>query len=143
MRFGLQGPSVLTFTDKGAAPNYNLFARNADWGWLDSLDIAGWVPKSKRGVVAGVGLKNTKSGYQYVVGLKNDAAQYWTTASGSWRISGVLPGTYTLTVYKNELEVHTSSVTVKAGGTVAKNTITCVDPQDTTAIWRIGDWDGE
>ncbi|KAK7191589.1 hypothetical protein DPSP01_004802 [Paraphaeosphaeria sporulosa] len=142
MRFGLQGPSVLTFTDNGAAPNANLFARKADWGWFDSLEIAGWVPQSKRGAVAGVGLSNMKSGYQYVVGLKNDAAQYWTITTGAWRISGVLPGTYTLTVYKSELEVHTESVTVTAGGTVTKNTIACVDPQDTTAIWRIGDWDG-
>jgi rhamnogalacturonan endolyase len=143
MRLGLQGPSVLTFTDNGAAPSANLFARKADWGWFDGLEIAGWVPQSKRGAVAGVGLSNMKSGYQYVVGLKNNAAQYWTTASGAWRISGVLPGTYTLTVYKSELEVHTSSVVVTAGGTVTKNTITCVDPQDTTAMWRIGDWDGK
>ncbi|KAJ4345747.1 uncharacterized protein N0V89_011882 [Didymosphaeria variabile] len=143
MRFGLQGPSVLTFTDNGAAPNANLFARKADNSWFDSLEIAGWVPNSKRGAVSGVGFSNVKSNYQYVVGLKNDAAQYWTTAgTGAWKISGVLPGTYTLTVYKSELEVHTSSVTVTAGGTVTKNTITCVDPQDTTAIWRIGDWDG-
>jgi rhamnogalacturonan endolyase len=143
MRLGLQGPSVLTFTDNGAAPNANLFARKADWGWLDSLEISGWVPQSKRGAVAGVGLSNMKSGYQYVVGLKNNAAQYWTTTTGAWRISGVLPGTYILTVYKSELEVHTSSVVVTAGSTATKNTITCVDPQDTTAMWRIGDWDGK
>lgn len=142
MRLGLQGPSVLHFTDNGAAPNANLFARKADWSWFDSLDIAGWVPSSGRGAVAGVGISNMKSGYQYVVGLKNDAAQYWTTATGAYRIDGVLPGTYTLTVYKAELEVHTSSITITAGTTTAKNTITCVDPQDTTAIWRIGNWDG-
>lgn len=44
-----------------------------------------------------------KSGYSYVVGLKNDAAQYWTTAAssgGAWRINKVLPGTYTLNVFK-------------------------------------------
>lgn len=39
MRFGLQGPSVLTFTD-GAAPNSNLFARNADWTWIDGLGVS-------------------------------------------------------------------------------------------------------
>ena len=101
MRLGLQGPSVLHFTDGGAAPNANLFARRADWSWFDTLEIDGWVPASRRGAVAGVGLANVKSGFQYVVGLKNDQAQYWTIAgSGSWRIEGVLPGTYTLTVYK-------------------------------------------
>ncbi|KAF2686949.1 polysaccharide lyase family 4 protein [Lentithecium fluviatile CBS 122367] len=142
MRLGLQGPSVLHFTDNGAAPNSNLFARKADWGWMDSLEIDDWVPASGRGAIAGVGLANMKSGFQYVVALKNDAAQYWNVATGAWRIDGVLPGTYTLTVYKGELEVHTSSVTITAGATTAKNTITCSDPEDTPAIWRIGTWDG-
>ncbi|KAH7113251.1 Rhamnogalacturonase B, N-terminal-domain-containing protein [Dendryphion nanum] len=145
LRLGLQGPSVLHFTDNGAAPNSNLFARKADLGWFDGLEIDGWVPSSKRGAVAGVGLTNMKSGYSYVVGLKSDTAQYWATAAqsgGAWRVAGVLPGTYTLTVYKSELEVHTSTVTITAGSTATKNTITCADPQDTTAIWRIGDWDG-
>ena len=101
MRFGLQGPSVLHFTDSGAAPSNALFARNANWDWMDSLGIDGWVPASQRGAVAGVGLANVKSGYQYVVGLKSAQAQYWTIASsGSWRISKILPGSYTLTVYK-------------------------------------------
>lgn len=143
-RFGLQGPSVLAFTD-GATPNGALFARNADWSWFDTLGIDGWVPSSGRGAVAGVGLSNMKSGISYTVGLSNTNAQYWATAAtsgGAWKISKALPGTYTLTVYKDELEVHTSSVTIKAGSTTALNTIACVDPSDTTAIWRIGDWDG-
>ncbi|KAI8931063.1 hypothetical protein NX059_012074 [Plenodomus lindquistii] len=142
MRFGLQGPSVLHFTDNGAAPNSNLFARNANWGWFDTLEIDGWVPASKRGAVSGVGIANMKSGYQYVVGLKSAQAQYWTTASGAWKIDGVLPGSYTLTLYKGELEVHTSTVAITAGSTVARNTITPNDPADATAIWRIGEWDG-
>lgn len=100
MRLGLQGPSVLHFTTGGAAPNANLFARKADWGWFDTLGIDGWVSASWRGAVAGVGLANMKSGFQYVVGLKSDSAQYWTVATGAWRIDKVLPGTYTLTVYK-------------------------------------------
>jgi rhamnogalacturonan endolyase len=86
-----------------------------------------------------------KSGYTYVVGLSNSNAQYWGTAAssgGAWSIYGVLPGTYTLTVYKSELEVATQSITITAGAGTAVHTITCVDPQDTTAIWRIGDWDG-
>ncbi|KAF2623804.1 polysaccharide lyase family 4 protein [Macroventuria anomochaeta] len=144
MRFGLQGPSVLHFTDGGAAPNANLFARKADWSWFDNLGIDGWVPASRRGVVAGIGLANMKNGQQYVVGLKSDAAQYWATAgaNGAWRIDKVLPGTYTLNVYKSELEVHTSTVTISAGSTTIKNTITCADPQDAAVVWRIGEWDG-
>ncbi|KAF2635580.1 rhamnogalacturonan lyase [Massarina eburnea CBS 473.64] len=142
MRLGLQGPSILHFTDAGAAPNSNLFARKADWSWMDSLEIDGWVSSSGRGAVSGVGISNMKSGYQYVAALKNDDNQYWSVATGAWKITGVIPGTYTLTIYKAELEVHTSSVTVTAGATTARNTITCSDPEDTPAIWRIGAWDG-
>ncbi|KAH6657809.1 rhamnogalacturonan lyase [Truncatella angustata] len=143
-RFGLQGPSVLAFTD-GGAPNAGLFARKADWSWFDTLGIDGWVPSSKRGRVSGVGLSNMKSGYTYVVGLSNTDAQYWGTASssgGAWSITDVLPGTYTMTVYKSELEVYKGSVTITAGAGTAVNTLTCDDPTDKTAIWRIGEWDG-
>lgn len=86
-----------------------------------------------------------KSGYTYVVGLSNSAAQYWGTAAssgGAWSITGVLPGIYTLKVYKSELEVYTDSVTIAAGAGAAVHTVTCVDPADDTAIWRIGEWDG-
>lgn len=93
-----------------------------------------------------MGLSNTKSGYTYVVGFANDEAQYWGTAdstsSYAWSIYNVLPGTYTLTVYKEELEVYTGSVTITAGAGTAVHTIACDDPEDDTAIWRIGDWDG-
>ncbi|KAH8682255.1 rhamnogalacturonan lyase [Xylariales sp. PMI_506] len=143
-RFGLQGPSVLAFTD-GGTPNSALFARNADWSWFDTLGIDGWVTASGRGYAAGVGLSNMKSGYTYVVGLSNSEAQYWGTAAastGAWEITGILPGTYTLTVYKSELEVATSSITITAGAGLAVHSITCVDPEDDVAIWRIGDWDG-
>ncbi|POS72178.1 rhamnogalacturonan lyase [Diaporthe helianthi] len=143
-RFGLQGPSVLSFTD-GSGPNTALFARNADWGWFDNLGIDGWVPASRRGAVAGVGLSNMKSGRTYTVGLSNANAQYWTTAAssgGAWQINKALPGTYTLTVYKDELEVYTGSATITAGGKAALNTISLVDPSDRATIWRIGDWDG-
>lgn len=93
-----------------------------------------------------MGLSNTKSGYTYVVGLSNDDAQYWGTADASnsyaWKVTNALPGTYALTVYKGELEVYTSSVAITAGAGTAVHTITCDDPEDDTAIWRIGDWDG-
>ncbi|KAI0020748.1 rhamnogalacturonan lyase [Xylariomycetidae sp. FL0641] len=142
-RFGLQGPSVLSFTN-GETPNSALFARKADWGWFDNLGIEGWVPASQRGYASGVGLSNMKKGHTYVVGLSNNDAQYWGTAgsTGAWRIDKVLPGTYTLTVYKSELEVATSSVTITAGAGTAVHTIACADPEDAAALWRIGEWDG-
>lgn len=62
--------------------------------------------------------------------LVNDAAQYWGTADASnsyaWGIYNVLPGTYTLTVYKTELEVYTGSVVITAGAGTAVHTIACV-----------------
>ncbi|KAH8899774.1 hypothetical protein GQ53DRAFT_835826 [Thozetella sp. PMI_491] len=143
-RFGLQGPSVLSFTN-GEAPNSNLFARKADWGWFDTLGIKGWVPASGRGAAAGVGLANMKSGFDYTVTLTNSDAQYWGAAAagtGAWSIANALPGTYTVTVYKGELAVGTSTVEITAGGKAALHTITCVDPSDAAAIWRIGEWDG-
>lgn len=167
MRVGLQGPTVLSFTD-GGAPNSNLFARNADWTWVDDLGVSslqlaslkiihfvaltltisqldGWTKWGDRGYAAGVGIANMKSGYTYTVGLSNTNAQYWGTAAssgGAWSIKKVIPGTYTLTVYKDELEVYTGSVTVNKGVGTAVNTITPTDPADDAAIWRIGEWDG-
>ncbi|KAI5837618.1 Rhamnogalacturonase B, N-terminal-domain-containing protein [Morchella snyderi] len=144
-RWGLQGPYVLSFTT-GGTPNSALFARNADWSWFDTLGITGWVADSARGAVAGVGIANMKSGYTYVVALSNTNYQYWGTAAssgGAWSIKRVVPGTYTLSVYKGEYAVYTTSVTISAGSTLALNTITPnLDPSDVTAIWRIGDWDG-
>jgi rhamnogalacturonan endolyase len=52
-------------------------------------------------------------------------------------------GTYTMTVYKNELAVYTEQVTVTAGAPTTLNTRTInADPSDAVAVWRIGDWDG-
>lgn len=137
----MQGPYVLSFTD-GGAPNTALFARNADWSWFDTLGIKGWVADSARGSVSGAGIANMKNGYAYTVALSSTDYQYWGTAAesgGAYTIKRVVPGTYTLTVYKGEYGVYTTSVTVNAGsatelGTVMPNS----DPSDVTAIWRIG-----
>ncbi|KAI5779608.1 Rhamnogalacturonase B, N-terminal-domain-containing protein [Geopyxis carbonaria] len=144
-RWGLQGPYVLAFTT-GGTPNTALFARNADWSWFDTLGLSGWVADSARGYVAGVGIANMKSGYTYTAALSNTAYQFWGTAAastGAWTIKRVVPGTYTLSIYKGEYAVHTQSVTVSAGAATALNTITPAgDPDDVTAIWRIGAFDG-
>lgn len=143
-RFGLHGPYVLAFTD-GGAPASSLFHDAIDTSWVDGLGLTGWIGKSGRGTVAGVGLAGTVSGYAYTVGFANSAAQYWAKAAadtGYFLCPGMLPGTYTLTVYKGELAVHTASVTVTAGATTALHTLTVGNPSSTAAIWRIGDWDG-
>jgi rhamnogalacturonan endolyase len=146
-RFGLQGPYVIAFTD-GGAPSSSLFPGTLTTSWADSLGISGYVPASGRGKVSGVGISGRDTAYPYTVGLANSAAQYWGSARSSdgwFSIGGVLPGTYTLTVFKGELAVHTTSVSVSAGGTTTLNTIAIPssnDPSNASAIWRIGDWNG-
>lgn len=145
MRLGLQGPYVLAFTD-GGTPDPALFAAQHDTAWVDGLGIAGWVGAAGRGRVAGVGLKGMDPAHPYTVGFANAHAQYWAKAAagtGAFSCRGMLPGTYTLTVYKGELAVHTTTVTVTAGGTLALHTLTLAgDPSSAPAIWRIGDWNG-
>jgi rhamnogalacturonan endolyase len=146
-RYGLQGPYVIAFTDGGAPPS-SLYHDRLTTPWADSLGISGYVPDSGRGRVTGVGIAGRDTSYAYTVGLANSTAQYWGPARSSdgwFSISRVLPGTYTLTVYKGELAVYTGSVTVSAGATTALNTITVPssnDPGNASAIWRIGTWDG-
>jgi rhamnogalacturonan endolyase len=144
-RFGLQGPFVVAFTD-GGTPSPSLFAANLDTSWADSLGITGWVGKAGRGKVAGVGLKGMDAKYPYTVGFSNADAQYWAKAAsgtGAFSCKGMLPGTYTLTVFKGELAVHTGSVTVTAGGTTSLHTLTITgDPSTASTVWRLGNWDG-
>ncbi|MEU0942974.1 rhamnogalacturonan lyase B N-terminal domain-containing protein [Streptomyces canus] len=146
-RFGLQGPYVIAFTD-GGAPSSSLYPGTLTTSWADSLGISGYVPASGRGKVAGVGITGRNTAYPYTVGLANSAAQYWGSArssDGYFSIGGVLPGTYTLTVFKGELAVHTGSVSVSAGGTTTLNSIAIPssnDPGNASAIWRINNWDG-
>ncbi|MGW6903558.1 rhamnogalacturonan lyase B N-terminal domain-containing protein [Streptomyces sp. NPDC054940] len=146
-RFGLQGPYVIALTD-GGAPSSSLFPGTLTTSWADSLGISGYVPASGRGRVAGVGITGRNTAYPYTVGLANSAAQYWGSArssDGYFSITGILPGTYTLTVFKSELAVYTTSVTVTAGGTTTLNSIAIPatnDPSNASAIWRINDWTG-
>ncbi|MGW4913815.1 rhamnogalacturonan lyase B N-terminal domain-containing protein [Streptomyces sp. NPDC004270] len=146
-RYGLQGPYVIALTD-GGAPSSALYPGTLTTSWADSLGISGYVAASGRGKVAGVGISGRNTAYAYTVGLANSAAQYWGSArasDGYFSIGGVLPGTYTLTVFKGELAVYTTSVTVTAGGTTTLNTITVPssnDPGNASAIWRINNWDG-
>ncbi|MFG2551399.1 rhamnogalacturonan lyase B N-terminal domain-containing protein [Streptomyces sp. NPDC048581] len=146
-RFGLQGPYVIALTD-GGAPSSALFPGTLTTSWADSLGISGYVPASGRGRVAGVGITGRNTAHPYTVGLANSAAQYWGSArssDGYFSITGILPGTYTLTVFKSELAVYTTSVTVTAGGTTTLNSIAIPstnDPSNASAIWRINDWTG-
>ncbi|MFD1884886.1 rhamnogalacturonan lyase B N-terminal domain-containing protein [Paenibacillus wenxiniae] len=135
-RMGLHGPYALIFTTGGtpAAP---------DFSWMAGLNLTGWV--TSRGAVVLNGLSGMDSSYSYTIGFANSTAQYWATASASGAAvrHDMIPGTYTMTVYKGELAVHTESVTVTAGNTTTLNTRTITgDPATRAAIWRIGNWDG-
>lgn len=139
-RTGILNTYTLVFTT-GAAPTLPL-----DTSWFSSMGLTGYVDSSSRGRVTGVGISGRDTNYAYTVGFSNSTAQYWASArasDGYFNCTGMLPGTYTMTIYKKELGVYTGSVTVTAGGTVVLNTITISgDPSSVTPIWRIGDWDG-
>ncbi len=141
-RMGLHGPYALVVTD-GSTPSAAV-----DFSWIQAggLNLQGFVPTSGRGRVILNGIAGRDTNYPYVVGFANATAQYWFTASasnGSGACYNMIPGTYTMTFYKNELAVRSESVTVTAGAATTINTHTITnDPSFVTPIWRIGNWDG-
>ena len=143
-RFGLHGPYVLAFTD-GSAPTAAVSGRD-NTAWVDALGLTGWTGARGRGRIVGNGLAGRDTSHPYVVGVANADAQYWATvnaSTGKYAVPGILPGTYTLTVYKGELAVHAQDVTITAAAVTTVHTITITgDPAADTAIWRIGEWNG-
>ncbi len=135
----LNGPYALAFTT-GAAPPV------LDTSWVTNMGLIGFVGAAGRGGVSCAGLTGRDTSYDYTVGFANGQAQYWTDAAagnGSFTMSGLLPGTYTMRVYKNEFAVHTTSVTVAAGSTNQLGSLTITgDPSTAKPLWRIGNWDG-
>ena len=131
----LHGPYALVFND-GTPPTLPL-----DFSWIGNLGLNGWIAPADRGSVAGTAF-GIPSGFQGVAGFANSTAQYWTTiaADGSFTSSAMKPGSYTATLYKGELEVATSPVTVNAGATTPLNLVSSETAPST--IFRIGEWDG-
>ncbi|MDQ3812641.1 MAG: polysaccharide lyase family protein, partial [Armatimonadota bacterium] len=131
------GPYVLEFTN-GSAPSPPI-----DTSWIYNSGIAagllGWV--QDRGYVTGQAT-GIPAGFQGVVGFANSTAQYWCVVNnGSYTSPWMIPGTYTMTLYKGELAVATDTVTVPQSTTpVTKN----IASTETTPPfrWRIGQWDG-
>lgn len=139
MRLGVLNHYTLVATD-GSAPSSDI-----DTSWFADMGLNGYVAPSGRGKVVGTGMTGMDSSYAYTVGFANSQAQYWTdaTSSGSFVMDGVLPGSYTMTVYKKELAVYSTTVAVSAGGVTTLNTFAIAgDPSTDSAIWRIGSWDG-
>jgi len=139
-RLGILNAYTVVFTT-GAAPSTAI-----DTSWFSSMGLSGHLDSAGRGRVTGVAINGREPAYAYTVGFANSTAQYWTAArasDGYFNMTGMRPGTYTMTVYKNELAVDTRSVAVTAGGTTILNSFTITgDPSSVTPIWRIGNWDG-
>lgn len=133
----LNGPYALVFTGGG------LPVTNLDYSWIESagMNLTNWVSSAGRGAVKGT-VSGVSAGFQPVVGFANGQAQYWTVAgaNGSYTTPLMIPGTYTATLYKQELAVATSPVTVTAGLT---NTLNLTSAEAApTYIWKLGEWDG-
>jgi rhamnogalacturonan endolyase len=130
---------TMVFND-GTAPGA------VDTSWLGTLGLTGWVAPEARGAVSGAAITGRDPRFAYTVGFSNATAQYWAaadTTDGHFASTGMIPGTYTMKVYKNELAVETRTVTVNAGASTDAGTIAVTgDPGAATALWRIGDWDG-
>ncbi len=135
----LNGPYALVFTTGGPPPAL-------DTAWVANMGLTGYVGTAGRGSVIGAGLFGRETSYRYTVGFANTDAQYWTDAAesnGSFAMTNMLPGTYTMRIYKNEFAVHSASVVVTAGTTNHLGNISITgDPSTAVPRWRIGNWDG-
>lgn len=132
-RMGLHGPYALVVTP-GEAPDADL-----DMSWMGELGLQGWVGESERGRVTG---RVTGMSGDFVVAWANERAQYWARVSPAGREFAsppMIPGTYTTRLYRGELAVDSSSVTV-GPGTVTQD-FHYVDPPEPT-LFRIGEHDG-
>ena len=135
----LNGPYTLVFTD-GSEP------ATPDTAWISGMGLTGFVGTAGRGGVSATGITGRDASEDYTVGFSNSTAQYWTDAAadnGAFTKPGMLPGNYTLKIYKGEYAVHSTQVTVSAGATTALGTLAiAADPAATEPLWRIGKWDG-
>lgn len=156
-RFNRLNSYTLAFTD-GTPPV------PSDTSWFSGMDLLGFVAPAARGGVFVPAIDGRTGGFPYTVGFANATAQYWADADavdGHASSDGMIPGDYTMTVYKNELAVSRAQVTVTAGTTniIPALTVTADpltnsddprgkwhiakgDPSMTPALFRIGEWDG-
>lgn len=145
---------TLVFTD-GSTP------APVDTAWFSLMNLTGYVAPQNRGAVSLAGINGRDPKFAYTVGFANADAQYWADVNpidGTATSTGMIPGTYTMKVYKNELPVNSRTVTVTAGETNQQSAVSVVadtinnthaawyigagDPSLTPALFRIGEWDG-
>jgi rhamnogalacturonan endolyase len=130
----LYGPYVLMVVAGTSTPSA------PDLSFMDTLGLRGTVPAAGRGFVVG----KASGAETALVGFANAGAQYWArpdASTGNFSSPAMKPGTYTQTLYQNELPVASRSVTVTAGATTTGQNITATFPMP-AAIFRIGSWDG-
>ncbi len=139
-RLGVLNTYLMMFTD-GSLPTVR-----PDTSWYGAVNLVGYVPPLGRGSVSVAGVSGRVAGIPYTAGFANSQAQYWVDVDpvdGHFTSTGMLPGVYTMTLYKGELGVQTAQVTVTANADYAMNPIAITaDPGATPALWRIGEWDG-
>lgn len=140
-RFNILNGYTLVFTNGGAPPS------SIDTSFFSGMGLLGYIAPSGRGTVTCPGITGCDTGSLYTVHFYNATAQYYTDASaanGSFTMAGMIPGSYTMKVYRGEMAVYTAtSVTVAAGVTNALGAIAITDDKMfTVPLWRIGNWDG-
>lgn len=137
-RMGLHGPYLMQFSRSGIPSD-----QNYDGSFWGSLGIKGWVSDSGRGRVTGTASGVDSSQYEIVLHWYNSQAQYWTKASSNGAFTSPLmkPGTYTMVLYRTELKVAETSVSISAGSTTTKNIASSLESMN--AIFQIGDYDGQ
>jgi rhamnogalacturonan endolyase len=132
----LYGPYALMLsgTTAPAAP---------DMSFMDGLGLIGNVPASGRGYVAG-GAYGATSGTVVTVGWANSTAQYWASAQSNsdYYSPAMKPGSYTMTMYQDELAVASQPVTVTAGTTLTGQNLNSGWFTPASPVFRIGTWTG-
>lgn len=114
-----------------------------DMSFMDSLGLIGNVPAADRGYVVG-GAFGATSGTTVTVGWANSTAQYWASAqsNGDYSSPAMKPGSYTMTMYQDELAVASQDVTVTAGSTLTGQNLNSAWTTPASPVFRIGDWTG-
>jgi rhamnogalacturonan endolyase len=101
------------------------------------------VTTAERGYVVG-GAYGATSGTTVTVGWANTTAQYWATpdSSNDYTSPAMKPGSYTMTMYQDELAVASQSVTVTAGSTLTGQNLNSSWDTPADPVFRIGTWTG-
>ncbi|KAJ9441054.1 Rhamnogalacturonate lyase A [Diplonema papillatum] len=111
------------------------------------LNVTGFVPEAERCEFRVRLIENDYVTRHRAV-FTSEQGQYWATMrqrDGYFRAPFLLPGVYTMTVYKEELALHViENITAEAGTSVTLPdfSVLASDPSTQPAVFRIGDWDG-